>query len=122
MFSTPAFKAARNVAIIVVIAALVVVIPGGGTGANVATQAVWLVFLGALGWWASIMYRQHRVALYSLGDRKRALLYGAIAVATLTFTGTSRLWKTGAGILVWFVLIGGAAYAVFTVIWSAREY
>lgn len=115
-------KAIRNVAIIVVIAALVVVIPGGGTGANVATQAVWLVFLGALGWWASIMYRQHRIALYSLGDKRRALLYAAIGVATLTLIATPRLWNSGAGIIVWFVLISAAAYAVFAIIWAARQY
>jgi hypothetical protein len=115
-------KTARNILIIVVIAALVVIIPGGGTGANVAGQAVWLVFLGAMGWWAAITYRQHRIALYSLGDRKRALLYAAVAVAALTLIATGRLWKTGAGIIVWFVLVGAAAYAVFAIVWSAREY
>jgi hypothetical protein len=115
-------KVVRNITIIVLIAALVVLIPGGGRGATVATQAVWLVFLGALAWWASIMYRQHRVALYSLGEKRRALLYAAVGVATLTLIGTSRLWKTGAGIIVWFVLVSAAAYAAFSVIWSAREY
>ena len=78
----------RNVLIVLVIAALVVAIPGGGTGANVALQAASLVFLGALAWVASVMYRQHRTDLYSLGDGRRAALYAAVAVATVTLTAT----------------------------------
>jgi hypothetical protein len=115
-------KTVRNILIVLVIAALVVLLPGGGTGAQVATQAVSLVFLGAIGWFASIMYRQHRLALYSLGDKKRAILYAAVAVAAVALTATSRLWSTGAGIIVWFVLVGAAAYAAFAVVWSARRY
>src|SRR5436309_11092851 len=117
-----ALKHVRNVAIILALAALIVLLPGGGRGANVATQAVWLVFLATLVWFASIMYRQHRVSLYSLGDRRRGILYGALAVATLTLTATSRLWKTGAGSVAWLVLLAGAAYAVIAIIWSARRY
>jgi hypothetical protein len=113
---------ARNILIIVVIAALVVIVPGGGTGATVVIQAVSLLFLASMGWIASIMYREHRTTLYSLGDGRRAVLYGAVAVATLTLTGTSRLWATSAGSVAWLLLLGAAAYAVFAVVWSARKY
>jgi hypothetical protein len=113
---------ARNVLIVLVIAALVVIVPGGGTGAAVATQAVSIVFLGALGWFASIMYRQHRLELYALGDRRRAALYAAVAVATLTLTATSRMWGTSGGSVAWLLLIGGSAYTLFAVVWSARKY
>jgi hypothetical protein len=113
---------ARNIAIVLAIAALVVLIPGGGTGAQVATQAVSLVFLAAIAWVASITYRQHRTTLYSLGDGRRAILYVAAGVAAVTLTATSRLWHTGAGSLVWLVLIGAAVYAVFAVVWAARKY
>jgi len=112
----------RNIAIVFVIAALIVVLPGGGTGANVALQAASLAFLAALGWFASIMYRQHRTDLYSLGDGRRAVLYAAVAVATLTLTATSRLTKTSAGSVAWLVLLGAAAYAVIAIVWSARKY
>jgi hypothetical protein len=115
-------KNIRNVVIILALAALLVLIPGGGRGANVAFQAVWLVFLATLVWFASIMYRQHRVSLYSLGDRRRAILYAALVVATLTLTATSRLWKTGVGSVVWLVLLAAAAYAVIAIVWSARRY
>ncbi len=113
---------ARNILIILAIAALVVLIPGGGTGANVALQAMYLVFLATLGWFAMTMYRQYRTALYSLGDRRRAILYAALVVAAVTLTGTSKLWKTGAGSVVWLVLIAGAVYAVAAIVWSARKY
>src|ERR1700680_1662079 len=94
-------KTARNIAIVLVIAALVVLLPGGGTGATVALQAASLAFLASLAWIASRLYREHRVSLYSLGDSRRATLYGAVAVATLTLTATSRLWHTGTGEVVW---------------------
>jgi hypothetical protein len=113
---------ARNILIILAIAALVVLIPGGGTGATVALQAMYLVFLATLGWFAMTMYRQYRTTLYSLGDRRRAILYGALVVAAVTLTGTSKLWKTGAGSVVWLVLIAGAVYAVAAIVWSARKY
>ena len=65
--------AVRNVLIIFGIAALVVLIPGGGTGASVAIQAVSILFLGSIAWFASIMYRQHRIELDSLGGRPEHL-------------------------------------------------
>lgn len=113
---------ARNIVIILVIAALVVLLPGGGTGASVALQAVYLLFLACLGWFASIMYRQHRATLYSLGDRRRAILYVAVGVAAVMLTGTSKLWQTSAGSVIWLVLLGAAVYAVIAVVWSARRY
>jgi hypothetical protein len=112
---------ARNILIILVVAALVVVVPGGGTGAHVALQAASLAFLATLGWFAMTMYRQHRLSLYSLGDRRRAILYAAVAVATLTLTGTKRLWSTSAGSVVWLLLIAAAVYAVVAIVWSARS-
>jgi hypothetical protein len=113
----------RNVLIVLVIAALVAFIPGGGTGGNVALQAASLAFLGLIAWFASIMYRQHRDTIYGLGDRRRATLYVALAVAALTLTGTTRLWNDGgAGQVAWLLLLGGAAYTVFAVFWSARKY
>jgi len=112
----------RNIAIILAIAALVTVIPGGGTGANVALQALYLVFLAALGWLAALTYRQHRLTLYSLGERRRAILYVALAVGALALTGTTRLWHSPAGSVAWLVLIGAALYAAIAVLWSARRY
>jgi len=115
-------EALRNIAIVMAIAALVAVIPGGGTGATVALQAVYLVFLATLGWFAALMYRQHRTSLYALGERRRALLYVAVAVAVVVLTGTTRMWQTSAGQVLWLVLLGAAVYAAAAVFWSARKY
>jgi hypothetical protein len=113
---------ARNIGIILAIAALIVVVPGGGTGASVVVQVISLTFLACLGWVASIMYRQYRTELYSLGDGRRAVLDGAVGVATLPLTATSRLWSTSGGSVAWLLLLGASAYAVFSVVWSARKY
>ena len=113
---------ARNITIILVIAALVVLIPGGGTGASTALQALYLIFLATFVWFAVVMYRQNRVALYSLGDARRAILYAAIGVAALTLTATGRLWSTGAGSVAWLLLMGAAIYAVVAIVLSARKY
>jgi hypothetical protein len=41
----------------------------------------------------------------------------------VTLTATSRLWNSGGGgVLVWLVLVGGAAYTVFAILWAARSY
>jgi surface polysaccharide O-acyltransferase-like enzyme len=117
-----ALATVRNIAIIFIIAALVVLIPGGGTGASVAVQAVYLIFLACLGWFASVMYRQHRTTLYSLGDRRRAILYVALGVAAVVLTGTAKLWQSSGGSVAWLVLLGAAIYAVIAVVWSARRY
>jgi len=115
-------KNVRNVVIVLVAAALVALLPGGGTGARVAIQAVSLAFLGSIIWVGSRLYREHRVSLYALGDRRRAALYVAGGVVTLTLTATSRLWSTGTGEIAWFVLLAASAYTVFSVVWSARKY
>jgi hypothetical protein len=115
-------KNVRNILIVLGLAVLVGLIGGGTTGVNLAIQAVSLVFLASIAWIASLMYRQHRIELYALGDVKRGTLYVAGAVAALTLTATSRLWATAAGEIAWLVLMGAAVYAVFAVFWSARKY
>jgi hypothetical protein len=111
----------RNVLIIVVIAAIVAFVPGGGTGSGVIVQAISLLFLGAIAFLASVMYRQNRVAIYSLGERRRAALYAAAAVLAITLTATHRLWTSSLGEVAWLLLVGGSAYAGFAIVWAARR-
>jgi hypothetical protein len=115
-------KTVRNVVIVLAIAALVVIVPGGGTAASVVGQALKLGFYACLVWAAVVMYRQHRITLYSLGDGRRAILYVAVGVAVVTLAGTAHLWRSGAGKVVWLVLMGAAIYTVFAVVWAARRY
>ncbi len=113
--------AVRNVAIIAVIAALVAILPGGGTAANVVLTGLYLLFLGAGVWVATVMYREHRGSLYLLPDSRRALLYIAAGVLAVTLTATHRLWHTPAGSVAWLVLVGASVYVGCAVIWAARR-
>jgi hypothetical protein len=115
-------KNLRNALIVLLIAAAVFVIPGGGRAASTFEAALFVVFGVAIGYLGLRMYREYRVSLYGLGDRYRALLYGAIALAGFVVMGQKRMWETGLGELVWFVLVGLVVYAVLTVIRQARSY
>lgn len=112
----------RNVLIVVAIAALVILIPGGGTAAKIAIEALYIAFFAAAIWFASIMYREHRTTLYSLGDKRRGILYGAIAVLVLAVSAFSRLWQTSAGEVAFLALVGVSAYALVAIYLAARKY
>jgi hypothetical protein len=116
-----ALKDARNILIVLAIAAIVDIVPGGGTAADVVVTAVSLTFLAALAWVTSLSYREHRNTLYSLGERRRAMLYVAAGVVAVTLTATSRMWHTAAGSVGWLVLIAGGIYAGIWVLLSARR-
>lgn len=113
----------RNVVIVLALAAAVDYIPGGGPVSNTILQVLYIAFLVAFAWIASRLYREHRLALDSLGDRRRAIVYGAAGVATVTFCASSALLNgSGIGIVVWLLLLAACAYAVFEVVRSARSY
>lgn len=112
----------RNILIVAALAAVVALVPGGGTGASVAIQAVSLTFLAVLAWVGMLMYREHRLSLYGLGDRRRAIVYCAAGVIVLTLTATSRLWQSVGGKLAWFALLVAAVYAAAAVVFAARRY
>jgi hypothetical protein len=114
--------AVRNVAIIALLAAMVAILPGGGTAASVIITGLYLIFLGAAVWVATIMYREHRGSLYLLAESRRALLYVAAAVLAVTLTATHRLWTSPAGSVAWLVLVGASVYVGFAIIWAARRY
>jgi membrane-bound metal-dependent hydrolase YbcI (DUF457 family) len=115
-------KNIRNAAIVVLLAALIYASHTADIAYGFVTQLISLAFLGAFAWVVSRVYRDHRIALHSLGARNRYLLYGAIGVAALTLTATNRLWGTGLGTIGWLVLLAGCAYAAYVVFRSAREY
>jgi hypothetical protein len=112
----------RNAVIVLLIAAVVALVPGGGTGARVAVQAVSLLFLGAMTWIAVRLYREYRVTLYSLGDARRAILYVAVGAGVVTLSAMSVMLSTGVGTIAWIVIIGACVYAIFAVVWAARQY
>jgi len=130
-------KNARNIAIIVALAAAVYFIPGGGRAADTVEAALWAVFALAFGFLGLRMYREHHVALFSLGDRHRGLLYGAVALALFLWVVRKRLWYAlqvrggeivqvhrwdGFGEILWFALLGMVVYALLAVYRHARSY
>ena len=114
--------AARNVAIVMAIAAAVYFIPGGGETADFVAALLFIAITAIFIWIVARMYRENRVAIFSLGDQNRALLYGAIGVAVLAMAAREKLFDTAAGTFVWFAMIGGASFALYRVWRSYREY
>jgi hypothetical protein len=110
----------RNVLIILALAAAVAFLPGAGIASGLISYLLSLLFLGGMAFFVARLYMEHRLDLDSLGERRRAMLYGAIGVAILTVSATPRLWNTGPGTFIWFLLIGLASYVLYLVYRSYR--
>jgi hypothetical protein len=115
-------KTARNIAIVLVIAAGVYVLPGGGRAATTFAAALYVALGAGFAFLGLRLYREQRVALHGLGDRHRALLYGALALGLFALTARQRMWHTGVGELAWFVLVGVVVYALLAVYRRWRAY
>jgi hypothetical protein len=116
------FRTARNVAIILLIAAVVYLVPGDGRAANTFELVLLVGFGVGIGYLGLRLYRENRVTLFGLGDRYRALLYGGLAGGALLLVARQRMWESGLGELLWFVLLGLAVYALVAVYRHWRAY
>jgi hypothetical protein len=106
--------------VIALIALALVVLPGGGNALDVVLTALTIVFFAAIALLVARLYRQYRLDIESLDANIRLALYGSLAIALLTFTGTDRLFDAGgAGVLVWFALLAVASYGLF---WAWTRY
>jgi hypothetical protein len=112
----------RNILIIVALAAAVALLPGGGAGAEVVGQLLFIAFAVGAAFLLVRLYRENRVAIFSLGERHRGLLYGAIATIVFCAAAAGRFLGSGPGILAWFALVGAASYALVVVWRHHREY
>lgn len=116
-------KNVRNIAIVLALAAAVVLVPGAGIATSIFGVLLSLAFMAGMAWFASRLYLEHRMTLFALSDRLRAILYAAVAAAVMAIVAAPRLFATGGiGIVVWFALMGGACYALFAVWRASREY
>jgi hypothetical protein len=114
----------RNIAIVVLLSLAVWKLPGGGdTSSAILGVLVVILWAGVL-FFGYRIYMEHRMTIHSLDDRQRALLYGSLVVIVLTLVATSRLWNEagGLGVLIWFGLLGLAAWGLATVWRAYREY
>jgi drug/metabolite transporter (DMT)-like permease len=106
--------------VIALVALLLVVLPGGGNALDVLLTALTIVFFAAIALLVARLYRQYRLDIESLEQNVRLALYGSLAIAVLTFTGTQRLFDAGgAGVLLWFALLAVASYGLF---WAWTRY
>lgn len=113
----------RNAGIIVLLAVVVFAVPGGGTTAAFVGALFSTLILASLVFGAWRMYREHRVALYSLGDTDRGLFYGGAAAIVLAAAGSNKLLNgSGPGVLLWVALVGGAIFAFVTVYRNFKAY
>jgi len=115
-------RTAIEVAIILVVAAAVQLLPGGKQTAAAIEAAIIVLFGIGFFWVALRAYREHRTALYTLGDGPRALLYGAIAVLIVTLAAQQRLWNTTAGVFAFWVLVGLCIYTFVALYRYARRF
>jgi hypothetical protein len=86
----------------------------------VVLTALTIAFFATIALLVARMYREHRLDIDSLDSNIRLALYGSLAIAVLTFTGTDRLFDAGGGgVLLWFVLLALASYGLF---WAWTRY
>jgi hypothetical protein len=106
--------------VIALIALAFTALPGGGNAVDVVLTALTIAFFATIALFVARLYRQYRLDIESLDSNIRFALYGSLAVAVLTFTGTDRLFDAGgAGVLVWFALLAVASYGLF---WAWTRY
>jgi hypothetical protein len=115
-------KTLRNVLIVLAVAAAVAFLPGGGQTAGLVQAVLSIAITVVLVLLGIRFYRENRVAVFSLGDRHRGLLYGALAAIVLALAGRSQLTHTGIGSLVFVALLVGAAGALYAVWQHHRSY
>jgi hypothetical protein len=112
----------RNVAIVLALAAVVRYLPGGGRGASAVEAALWVAFGIGIGFLLLRLYREQRVTIHGLGDRHRAMLYGAAGIGLFLWAARTRMWETGLGELGWWLLLGWVVYSVLEVYRHSRTY
>jgi len=109
--------------LIALVALVLTGLPGGDNALDFLLTALSLVFFTAIAMLGYRLYLQFRTDLEGLPDRNRAVLYGSIGLAFLTFCATSRLFDVGGGgAVIWLALLGACSYGVYWVWTQYRAY
>jgi hypothetical protein len=112
-------------ALIALVALILTGVPEGGGDdlLNLILTALTIVFFTAIALAGYRLFRQFRPELDGLPDGDRAVLYGAVGLAFLTFCATSRLFDVGGGgVVVWLALLGACSYGLYWVWTRYRAY
>jgi hypothetical protein len=113
---------ALNVAIVMVLALAVAFAPAGGNVVDAIFTALTLGFLAGIAWMLYTLSRQNQLTLATLSDRRRAIFYGGFGMIALLVAGTSKLFSSGTGTLVWILLLVASVGAIWRVWTEANTY
>jgi hypothetical protein len=114
-------KHIRNVAIVLALTVVVWKVPGGGTASATIANIFSVLFLAGLFFLGYRVYMERRETIFSLDERQRGLMYGALALATFAVIATRRLWDAGGlGAMLWLAMLGASAWALYSV-WRAYK-
>lgn len=110
-------------AVVALVALLLTGLPGGDGALEFLLTALSIAFFTAIAVFGYRLFRQFRFELEGLPDANRAVLYGSIGLAFLTFCATSRLFDVGGGgVVIWLALLGACSYGVYWVWTRYRAY
>jgi len=108
-------RTARNLAIIMLLALVVALLPGGGNLADAVLTALTMAILAGVAWMVYTFSRENQLALATLSDGRRAILYGAVGLLALLIAGSDKLFSTGGGTLLWILLLALSIAAIWRV-------
>ena len=96
--------------------------PNGGNVVDAILTAITLGFLAGITWMLYVLSREKQLTLATLTDGRRAIFYGAFGVLALLIAGTTKLFNSGGGTVLWLVLLVGAVLAIWRVWIDANTY
>jgi hypothetical protein len=114
-------RTARNIAIIMLLALVVAFLPGGGNAAEALITALTMALLSGIAWMIYTVSRENQLTLATLGDSRRAILYGSVGLIALLIAGTDKLFSSGGGTLLWIVLLAAAVAGIWRVWMEANS-
>ncbi len=114
--------APRNILIVLLIAVAVYAIPGGGIAAGIVQELISIAFAIAIWLVLVYVYRNFRTTIFSLGDRHRGMLYGALAAVLFLGASADRFFDESATTLLWLAILAGAGYCLVATFRHWREY
>jgi hypothetical protein len=109
-------------AIVAALAAVVAFVPHGGSTAGFIGRVVSVALTILFVLFAVRLYQTFRDDIYGLGERHRAILYGAFGGFVLAMAWRDRLFDSAAGSLLWVAMIAAALGGLYACFMRWRAY
>ena len=97
-------------------------LPGGGNAVDTITTAIGMAFLAGITWSIYMLSKQNQLTLATLSDGRRAIFYGAFRMLALLVAGQDKLFSSGAGTLLWILLLAASVVAIWRIWTEANTY